>query len=258
MTADCHHDCELRPEPTQPGRASVCAGAKVESSSAAPSALAGRGRILKEVIVRAAGREKICIDKSVAFDHVAAPYLDATRAAASRKHRPGADEGMKLSALAAGVDCGGQLVQQCLIKDAPRKAPVELPRVDADEMRAHSSRDHLARQPLRGDLPAGKEWLEARTRQLGLAIRTDVLEEEIAKRNSLDTFSNRSRTGCGHRRLVLLVGARPRQRNRPQRKSRSHGLLFQQLAPEAMHRYAVKVRVDRCEQADDLVLWPRL
>src|SRR6185312_10003635 len=141
MTADCHHACELRPEPAHPGRASVCADAKVESSSATTRALTRRSRIGTEDMRWVVGREKICIDKTVAFDHVAASYFDATRAAAARKHRPGAHEGVELAALAAGVDRGRQVVEQILIEQPSSEASVELTWIDADKMCAEAGSD---------------------------------------------------------------------------------------------------------------------
>src|SRR5215469_16195409 len=114
MTADCHHACELSPEPAHPGRASVCAGANAESSSAAAIALAER--VLVESMRWVAGREKICINKTVPFENVAATYCDATRVAAEYKHRRGSDEGMEDAPLATRVNVGCQIVYQMIVQ----------------------------------------------------------------------------------------------------------------------------------------------
>src|SRR5215469_14460990 len=132
MTADCHHACELSPEPAHPGRAIVCAGANAESSSAAAIALAER--VLVESMRWVAGREKICINKTVTFDDVAATYFDATRAAAACKHRPGADEGMAIAPLTAAVDGSWQIHQQRFVEQPSREACIELAGVNSKKM----------------------------------------------------------------------------------------------------------------------------
>src|SRR5215469_11226524 len=104
-----------------------------------------------------AGREKICINKTVPFDNVAATYFDATRAAAACKHRPGADEGMELSPLTAGVNGGWQILEQRFVEHPSGEACIELARVNANKMRTKSRGDHLACELIRGKLPAGED-----------------------------------------------------------------------------------------------------
>src|SRR5581483_1519841 len=244
------------PLPTQPGRASVCAPATLESSNAAAKTLAERCQIFFKDFRGALGRKQVCIYKSVAFDNLSAPYFDATRAAVARKHRPRADKRMELAPLAAGIDTIRKFIQQCLVKQPSREAPVELPRIDADKVRAHSGGDHLARKLVRWNPPARKNRLQPRACELRLAIRADVLQKQIAERDGLNSFRHGTRTACTHRRLILLVRARPRQRNGAQWKPRGCGLPFQQFLTKAVHGDSLKLRIDGCEQADDLNLRP--
>ena len=57
-----------------------------------------------------------------------------------------------------------------------------------------------------------------------------------------------------HRRLVLGIGARPRQRHGQQRQPDRRRLRLQKRPPDGVHRDPVERRVQRRQQPDDLDL----
>jgi hypothetical protein len=119
-------------------------------------------------------------------------------------------------------------------------------------MRAHSGGDHLLREFIGWNLPAGKERLDAGWGELRLSVGANVFQEEVAERDGVDALCEGTSAGCGHRLFVMLVGAWPGQRNLPQRKTRSVCLLAKELLAKAVHRDAFEMLIDGGEQADEL------
>ena len=103
----------------------------------------------------------------------------------SGEHGAGVDAGMKLAALAAGVDRGGEVGEEFGGEFAAGEAAVEMPGIDAGEVRSEAAGDHLAGELIGGDLPAGEDGFEAGGGKFGDAVGADVFEEEVAKRYAM-------------------------------------------------------------------------
>src|SRR5262245_30387664 len=79
-----------------------------------------------------------------------------------REHRPGADEGMKLAVLAAGVHTSRKSRKEPAIEGASSEAAGKCLGVDTREVRAQAAGDHVARELGGGRaLPQGEERRES-------------------------------------------------------------------------------------------------
>src|SRR6267154_6322627 len=81
-----------------------------------------------------------------------------------------------------------------------------------------------------------------------LAIGSDVLKEEIAECDRINSASAIGGESLAHLRFIFLVGRALRNENLVKRKSQARGLPFEQNAPHAMHADAVIVARQRREQ----------
>jgi hypothetical protein len=72
------------------------------------------------------------------------------------ENRPVVDKRVELAALATGVDCGRELVQQRLVERSSHEAATELVTVDGDERRAKTVRYKRARERPCVPVPQGE------------------------------------------------------------------------------------------------------
>src|SRR4051794_41053047 len=133
------------------------------------------------------GREQVLKREAVARHDLS--QLDLDR---SVEDRAGVDEGVELAVLAAGVDAGGQVGQQRLVKAAADEGGVELPGVDADECRLETGVDEIFGEDGGVAAPEGEEAGATGAGQSLLAIGADVGEEEVAEGNRGDSIERRS------------------------------------------------------------------
>ena len=98
------------------------------------------------------------------------------------EHGPGHDAGVELAVLAKRIGAGGQVVEKRLIEPTTGKAAVELRRrAHRRDNRLESGVQHGLRQFRRGHAPDREDGVKPRARELGLPVRANVLQEEIAK-----------------------------------------------------------------------------
>src|SRR5579872_6953125 len=117
--------------------------------------------------------------------------------------------GVKLAALAAGINARGKIAKQRGIEFPASEARRQNSRVHAGEPRLQSAGKHLAGEALRGDLPKGKERLDSSSGELLFAVGADIFEKKIAEGNGLDFFFFCAGDGSGHRSFVVFVAAGP-------------------------------------------------
>src|SRR3569623_1254771 len=159
---------------------------------------------------------------------------------------------MKLAALAARIDVRRQCIEQRVVEHAPGERAIEMPRIDADEPRPQATRHHLACEHVRIAAPQRIHAGHPVRGELLLAVRADVLEEQIAEHDVDDVGLARACERAAERRLVLLVRARRRQLDHRERQPGGLGLRLEQRASHAMHRHAVVGGGHGREQPDDL------
>ena len=197
--------------------------------------------------------KEIGIDEIVALHSLAGNDGDGTR-----EHGAGEGEGMELAELAAGIDLDGQVGEQAGIEDAAGERRAERARVNASEMRAQTCGDHLAGKFGSGDsqvrAPDWKYRLEARAGELFDAVGADVLEEEVAKGDSVKAFGGGASADLRHARLVVGVRAGEGKVDLPEWQADGGGLLVEELFAEAVDGDAAELLIDRGQEGNDLVL----
>src|SRR5271169_866044 len=169
-------------------------------------------------------------DKALALDHL--PAFDGYRFA---KHWPVVDAGVELAVFATRINSCRQVAQECVIQIAPSKLSRHLLWIDADDARLDARSYHLAQETARLKSPDRKQRSEARAAQSVFAVSADILQKEVTEGDCLDTGSNRRVGGSLHSGFILLIGARPRQRNDLYRQTRDCGLSLKNFAPGAVH-----------------------
>ena len=102
--------------------------------------------------------------------------------------------------------------------------------------------------------PHRKDRLQSGAFHLLFPVAAHVFKEEVAKCDSLDAFGDCPGTGLSHPRLILFIGARPRQRNGPERKPDSRSLLLNQFSSNRMHGNATRAFVECGQQPCDFML----
>src|SRR5262249_51709758 len=145
---------------------------------------------------------QVAKDEAIALDDLSSLAGDRLD-----KDRPRMDKRVELAVFAAGIDAGRQLCDQPFVVGSPGEGGVEPARIDADERRLEARVEKLSRK--RGGV-LSPEWEEPALAGRGeplLAVGANVLEEQVAERNSLDTGQGWGCEGFGHPRLVDLVDA---------------------------------------------------
>src|ERR1019366_9653168 len=113
---------------------------------------------------------------------------------------------------------------------------------------------HLLCQPPGGQPPHGKDRLQSRAFHLFFPVAAHIFKEEVAKCDSLDSFRDCLGTGLSHPRLILFIGAWPRQRNSPEREPNSRSLLLNQFSSNRMHGNTARAFVECSQQPCDFML----
>src|SRR5579859_5332894 len=111
------------------------------------------------------------------------------------KHRSVITKRMKLAAFAAGIDSRREVGEEGLVKHPARELAVELFRIDARENRSQSAGQHRSGQNRRVGhrAPERKQRFETSPGQQPFAIRSNVLQEEIAESELRDAGANGAR-----------------------------------------------------------------
>jgi hypothetical protein len=86
---------------------------------------------------------------------------------------------------------------------------------------------------------------------LSFAIGPDIGKKKISESDRIYRLANGPRAHITHGELVILVGARPGQRDRPQRQAGDLRLRFEDRSPGTVHRHAIKLRVNGGQQSYD-------
>src|SRR5216683_26184 len=121
----------------------------------------------------------------------------------------------------------------------PSETSGELAEIDAHDGRPQPSREHLARQCGRIPAPEREQRAHPGPGEQGLAVCADVGQEQVAEDDRLDPVAAGPRKVCPHRRLVLDVGAWPREGHFPQRQSGGGRLCLDERPPNVVHRHAI-------------------
>src|SRR6185437_9618792 len=242
----------------QPGCARTCAGANVgASSSSDATARNGHRRPFAsgdmERFHLCGCGEQIGIDEIVALHALSGKYGDG-----SGKHRACESKGVELAALAAGIDGRRKIGEELRIEGAAGEGCIEMPWVDAGEMRAQAGGDHLpgefgGREAEVG-APDGKDGFEAGSGEPLDAVGADVFEEEIAESNAVQAFGGGASADGGHAGFVVGVGAGKGQVDFPHWKTGRFRLQIEQLFAETVHCDAAELLIDGCEECDNLVV----
>jgi hypothetical protein len=165
---------------------------------------------------------------------------------------------VELAALAAGIDASGQVREELGIEGTASEGRAEVARVNAGEMRAEASGDHLASEFGGGDAergaPDGEDGLESGAGEFVDAVGADIFEEEVSEGYAVEAFSDGSGADLSHARFVVSVRAGEREIYLPEGQSDGGGLLVKQLFAVAVDGDAAKFFVDGGEECDDLVL----
>ena len=197
--------------------------------------------------------KQIGIDEIVSLDDLAGNGGEGTR-----EHWAGEGEGVELAALAARIDCGGEVSEEHRVEDAAGEGRAEVARVNTGKTRAKPGGDHLAGKLGGGDAevgaPDGEDRFESGSGEALDAIGADVFEEEVAKGDAVEAFRGGALADLGHARLVVGVGAGEGKIDLPEREPGSRSLLVEQLFSEAMNGDAAELLVDRGQQGDNFVL----
>jgi hypothetical protein len=162
---------------------------------------------------------------------------------------------VELTALAAGIDPGGQVGEQRGVEAAAGKGRAEHAWVNAGEMRAQAGGEHLAGKFRSGDsqarAPDGEDGFEARACEFGDAVGADVLKEEVAEGDAVQPLRGGAGADSGHARVVVGVRAGKGKIDLPERQANGVGLPVEQLFAEAVDGDAAELFVDGSEQGDD-------
>src|SRR5580700_4189607 len=162
---------------------------------------------------------------------------------------------MELAALGARIDSRWKIAQQFFIELAACEACGQLLRVDAGEARTQAAGNHVAGERVGRDLPERKERLEAGGREIFFAIGAHIFKKQVTESEGVNVLGDGALTDFGHALLVDFVRAGPGERNDPKRKSGGGGLRFEDSAAHAVHGDAIKLSVDRGDQAAELDGW---
>jgi hypothetical protein len=157
---------------------------------------------------------------------------------------------MELAVFTARIDAGRQCLQESRVERTARKRPLEAVWVHARQSRLQATGDHLSRERsgcLR--LPEREQGRKSGSRQTVLTVATHVFQEQVAERHVREPRTDEAGDGHGHTLLILLVGARPRERHDRERQTRGVCLGVEQLAPNGMHRHSVERPVSSRQQA---------
>jgi diguanylate cyclase (GGDEF)-like protein/PAS domain S-box-containing protein len=166
--------------------------------------------------------------------------------AARDRDGPGEDgtpvhEGVELALLAARVHRRRQVVEEIGVVLPPGEAPVQLRGIDADQHRAEPRLHELPRQHCRVAPPDGEDRPHPHPPQHLLAVGANLLEEEVAEGDGLDSLGPKRFERLAGAGGVLLVRSARADLHRPQRKPQRLRLLLQQRAPHPVHADAVVV-----------------
>ena len=172
------------------------------------------------------------------------------------EHRPGIAEGVKLTAFAAGIDGRRQVGQQPLIEAPADELRVELLRIHAGQRRPEPRRDHRPGEAGSVRPPERKSRLDAGGGQLPFAVAANVGKVEVAEGKDSDVLCPRTVENAPHPLLVRLVGARPGQRDLPERKLGRCRLGVDQLLPYAVHRDPPDCLVERRDESNNVDVAP--
>src|SRR5580704_9334153 len=161
---------------------------------------------------------------------------------------------MKFPALPASVHALRQSRKQRSIELAPHERTVELFRVDASQLSARATSDHLLSQSARRQSPHRKHRLQPRIFHLFLPVSAHILEKQISKRHSLDPLRHGPSASLSHQRLILFIRARPGQRHGPKRQPSCSRLPLHQLVPNSVHCNPVRLFVESSKQSNHVML----
>ena len=161
---------------------------------------------------------------------------------------------MEFAVLPTGIGGRGQLAQQLVVEGPPGEGRIELRGVDATDHRGYPGAQHVAGQCGGVAAPQQEHRLEAGSLEFLLPVGPDVGQEQIAERHPGDTLFVGGGDDRGHRRLVLLVAARPRNVGLVQRQVNGLRLSQQQFPAHPMHCDPVRTGVDGADQPDDIDL----
>src|SRR5438477_10061951 len=172
------------------------------------------------------GRKEIGEDETVTLDDYAAGNREWRG-----EHWTAIRECVKFTTLAAGVDTRWKIAQKRCIEFASGERSRQESWVDAGDSCRQPAGDHLARELARIAAPERKDRFELRIGKLPLAIGADVLQKQIPKREALDRLGLRTRDRVAHDELIVLVRARTRNQQLPQRQTGGTRLCAQELSP---------------------------
>ncbi len=203
--------------------------------------------------LRGLGGEEIGIDEIVSLHGLSGYDGDGTR-----EHWAREGEGVELAALAAGIDCGGEVGEEGRVEGAAGEAGVEGAWVNCGETGLEAGGEHLLGEFGGGQVevggPDGEDRFEAGACEVRYAVGADVFEEEVAKGHAVEAFGDSACADGSHARLVVGVRAGERQVDLPERQARGGGLLVEELFAGAVDGYAAEFFVDGREEGDDFVL----
>jgi len=160
---------------------------------------------------------------------------------------------VEFASLTARIDVRRQIAKQRSVELPAGEFSCKRSRIDANDARSETALDHFFGERAGRPLPQRKHRFDSGAGEPTLAIAADVLEKEIAKRDALDAFRHGASECSTHDGVVIVVRARCRNLELPQRQRRGGSLRFEQLAPDAVHGHSIEFARDRRQQRDDLI-----
>src|SRR4051794_22096852 len=132
--------------------------------------------------------QSCCLDISE-YESVPFHYFSHLYRQRHPKRRTVVHEGVELAILSTWIYALRQILQERLIEIPAGEGRVQLARIHTGQLRLHARRHHVPSERRGRDSPDRKQRLQLRFGHLSQAVRANIFEEQIAKRDRLDPIA---------------------------------------------------------------------